>query len=138
MASIVSANEIDNRLDSLQDFLVEMDEVCYTVATWVLRTLAMARPIPTVFRENLVRIMHEKKVRGTALAQQVGVSTSTISKWRSGELDPDLNTIQQLADALCVSTSDLLMDVRAQLQVQPGETELEAAYRILGEHLKKW
>lgn len=59
------------------------------------------------------KIMEERKRNGWSqeeLAQKLGVSRQSVSKWESAQSVPDLNRILQLADLFSVSTDYLLKD----------------------------
>ena len=50
----------------------------------------------------------EQGKTGKWLAEQLGKSTCTVSKWCSNSIQPDLNTLDQLAKSLGVDVSELL------------------------------
>ena len=50
----------------------------------------------------------EQGKTGKWLAEQLGKSTCTISKWCSNSIQPDLNTLDQIAKSLGVDVSELL------------------------------
>lgn len=51
---------------------------------------------------------HEKT--GKWLAEQLGVSTTTISRWCSNASQPDLHTLNKMAKVLNVNIKDLIID----------------------------
>lgn len=56
-------------------------------------------------------IMHkrrEKKLTQEQLAEQLGVSNKTISKWENGKCMPDYSIIQKLCEALDVTLPELM------------------------------
>ena len=55
-------------------------------------------------------ILVEKHLTGKWLAEQLGKSTCTVSKWCSQKAQPDLQTIDQIAKLLNVKRSDLIAD----------------------------
>ena len=55
-------------------------------------------------------VLVEKHLTGKWLAEQLGKSTCTISKWCSQKAQPDLQTIDQIAKLLNVKRSDLIAD----------------------------
>ena len=60
---------------------------------------------------NLNRIkvtLVEKQKTGKWLAEQLGKSTCTVSKWCSNTTQPDLQTLTKIAQLLNVDTRDLL------------------------------
>ena len=60
---------------------------------------------------NLNRIkvvLVEQQKTGKWLAEQLGKSTCTVSKWCSNSVQPDLNTLDKIARLLEVDVKDLL------------------------------
>ena len=55
-------------------------------------------------------VLVEKHLTGKWLAEQLGKSTCTVSKWCSQKAQPDLQTIDQIAKILDVKRSDLIAD----------------------------
>lgn len=59
------------------------------------------------------KIMNERKRNGWSqeeLAEKLGVSRQSVSKWESAQSVPDLNRILQLADIFGVTTDYLLKE----------------------------
>ena len=62
---------------------------------------------------NLNRIkvvLVEKQKTGKWLAEQLGKSNCTVSKWCSNTIQPDLNTLDNISKVLDVNIKDLLVD----------------------------
>ncbi|MBQ7178782.1 MAG: helix-turn-helix transcriptional regulator [Victivallales bacterium] len=60
---------------------------------------------------NQIKIVLVKKKRtGKWLAEQLGKSTCTISKWCSNTTQPDIPTLARIAKLLEVNVKDLLND----------------------------
>lgn len=62
---------------------------------------------------NLNRIkvvLVEKQKTGKWLAEQLGKSNCTVSKWCSNSIQPDLNTLDNISKLLDVNIKDLLVD----------------------------
>lgn len=62
---------------------------------------------------NLNRIkvvLVEKQKTGKWLAEQLGKSNCTVSKWCSNTIQPDLNTLDNISKLLDVNIKDLLVD----------------------------
>ena len=60
---------------------------------------------------NLNRIkvtLVEKQKTGKWLAEQLGKSTCTVSKWCSNSIQPDLATLNKIAELLNVDVRDLV------------------------------
>jgi transcriptional regulator with XRE-family HTH domain len=53
-------------------------------------------------------VLVERKKTGKWLADQLGKSTCTVSKWCSNTVQPDLRTIEKIANLLDVDRRDLL------------------------------
>lgn len=58
-------------------------------------------------------VLAEKGKTGRWLAEQVGKSNCTVSKWCSNAAQPDLHTLDKIALALDVNAKDLLNDTEA-------------------------
>ena len=58
---------------------------------------------------NTIRqLREERKLTQGALAEQIGVSSKTISKWETGKGLPDISLLQPLAQALGISVIELM------------------------------
>lgn len=55
-------------------------------------------------------VLVEKKKTGKWLAEQLGVSATTTSRWCSNASQPDLQTLNKIAKVLNVNMKDLLTD----------------------------
>ena len=55
-------------------------------------------------------VLVEKHLTSKWLAEQLGKSTCTISKWCSQKSQPDLQAIDKIASLLNVKRSDLIVD----------------------------
>ena len=55
-------------------------------------------------------VLVEKEKSGKWLADQLGKSTCTVSKWCSNTTQPDLQTLDSISKLLDVSIRDLLLD----------------------------
>ena len=55
-------------------------------------------------------VLVEQRKTGKWLAEQLGKSTCTVSKWCSQKAQPDLQTIDKIANLLNVKRSDLIAD----------------------------
>jgi transcriptional regulator with XRE-family HTH domain len=53
-------------------------------------------------------VLAEQEKTSKWLAEQVGKSVCTVSKWCSNSVQPDLNTLDQIARTLKVDVKDLL------------------------------
>ena len=60
---------------------------------------------------NRLKVMLvEKDKSGKWLADQLGKSTCTVSKWCSNTTQPDLQTLSRISELLEVNIKDLLVD----------------------------
>lgn len=55
-------------------------------------------------------VLVEKHLTSKWLAERLGKSTCTVSKWCSQKVQPDLQTIDKIANLLNVKRSDLIAD----------------------------
>lgn len=55
-------------------------------------------------------VLAEQEKNSKWLAEQVGKSACTVSKWCSNSVQPDLNTLDKIAKLLEVNVKDLLND----------------------------
>ena len=55
-------------------------------------------------------VLVEQKKTGKWLTEQLGVSTTTTSRWCSNASQPDLQTLNKIAKVLNVNVKDLLAD----------------------------
>ena len=53
-------------------------------------------------------ILVEKQKTGKWLSEQLGKSTCTVSKWCSNSIQPDLATLNKIAELLNVDVRDLI------------------------------
>ena len=58
-------------------------------------------------RLKLVLVEHQKT--GKWLAEQIGRSNCTVSKWCSNTVQPDLRTLNEIANLLHIDVKDLLV-----------------------------
>ena len=59
---------------------------------------------------RLKLVLVEKNKTGKWLAEQLGKSACTVSKWCQNNIQPDLATLDRIAKLLDVSIKDLLTD----------------------------
>lgn len=57
-------------------------------------------------------VLVERGRTGKWLAEQLGKSTCTVSKWCQNSIQPDLITLDKIAKLLSVNVKDLLNDTR--------------------------
>ena len=62
----------------------------------------------TAIGSYIARKRKEQNLTQEQLAQQLGVSNKTISKWENGKCTPDYSIIQRLCDAIHVTLPELM------------------------------
>ena len=58
---------------------------------------------------RLKAVLAEQDKTGKWLAEQLGKSTCTVSKWCKNSVQPNLNTLNEIANKLHVDIKDLLV-----------------------------
>lgn len=58
--------------------------------------------------KNIVRLRHEKKVTQESLAEFVGVTKASVSKWETGSSMPDITMLPRLASFFDVTVDELI------------------------------
>ena len=58
---------------------------------------------------RLILVLVEHQKTGKWLAEQLGRSTCTVSKWCSNTVQPDLRTLNEIANLLHIDVKDLLV-----------------------------
>lgn len=61
-----------------------------------------------MFRDNLIALRKIHNVSQEELAEQVGISRQTLSKYETGESVPDIDKTKAIADVFGVSLDDLV------------------------------
>ena len=64
---------------------------------------------------RLKLVLVEKDKTGVWLAEQLGVTAVTVSKWCSNITQPTLPTLNKIAELLAVNVKDLLNDTESKL-----------------------
>ncbi len=57
-------------------------------------------------------VLAEKKRTNKWLAEQLGKDPGTVSKWRTNTMQPNLETLVEIAKVLEVDTKDLLWSIK--------------------------
>lgn len=63
-----------------------------------------------IFKRELPKYMERAGMRQIDLANALGMSKSTVHCWVTGKSFPEIDTIQQIADALGCRTDDLIVE----------------------------
>ena len=61
-----------------------------------------------MFHDNLIQLRKMNNLSQEELAEQIGVTRQTLSKYETGESLPDIEKCRQLADVFSVSIDDLI------------------------------
>lgn len=65
---------------------------------------------------NILRLRHERKLTQEALAEFMGVTKASVSKWETGQSTPDILILSQMASFFDV-TIDELWDMKPGLRI---------------------
>ncbi len=79
------------------------------------------------------KIFNQRKLKGMSqeeLAEKVGVSRQAVSKWETGEAQPEITKLKALADVFGVTTDFLLDDSKDSFTSAP-EAKPDAVDRVL-------
>lgn len=88
-----------------------MNIYSYIIITITIISLHYSLIVLIMADLNQIKIVLVKKKRtGKWLAEQLGKSTCTISKWCSNTTQPDIPTLARIAKLLEVNVKDLLND----------------------------
>lgn len=71
----------------------------------------MSNDARRIFIDNLKRIMSQKNIKQSDIANKTGFPLSTISSWYNGQSYPRVDKMQKLADVLGVSMKELTDEV---------------------------
>lgn len=82
------------------------------------------------FKDNFKRIREEKRLTQEDIANEVGISRQSVSKWENGVSEPDIATIKKLCKILDCSISELLEGKR-ETKEMPDNSDSEAINNIL-------
>lgn len=76
--------------------------------------------------ENIMRLRHERKIRQEELADFVGVTKASVSKWENGQTMPDITLLPQLA-----SFFDIRIDELIGYEPQMSKEQIQKIYQEL-------
>ena len=65
---------------------------------------------PSVYGQNLTRLIHEKKLQKIKLADDAGIARSNFYRYMSGECYPSMKNMIKIADAMRVPLADFFVD----------------------------
>ena len=76
-----------------------------------------SKQLDVMLKLNRVKVvLVEQGKTGKWLAEKLGKSTCTVSKWCSNSVQPDLQTLNDIANLLDVEVSDLLHSNKKNIQ----------------------
>lgn len=61
-----------------------------------------------IFSDNLTKLMSERDINNTALAEILGVSREAVRQWKTGQIVPTIDKASKLADYFEMSLDELL------------------------------
>ncbi len=76
--------------------------------------------------ENIARLRHERKIRQEELADFVGVTKASVSKWENGQTMPDITILPQLA-----AFFDIRIDELVGYEPQLSKEQIQKIYQEL-------
>lgn len=82
--------------------------------------------------ENIARLRHERKIRQEELADFVGVTKASVSKWENGQTMPDITILPQLA-----AFFDIRIDELVGYEPQLSKEQIQKIYQELAAKFAK-
>ena len=82
--------------------------------------------------ENIARLRHERKIRQEELADFVGVTKASVSKWENGQTMPDITILPQLA-----AFFDIHIDELVGYEPQLSKEQIQKIYQELAAKFAK-
>lgn len=90
-----------------------------------------AKTAKALFVENFNLLMRSAGLSNTALAAHLGVTTSIVTRWRSGQTLPEVSRLTAISAALGVPVARLFLDEADAAPLSPGDRQtLEEIQRI--------
>ena len=78
----------------------------------------------------IAEVRKQQNMTQRELAEKIGVSDKTISKWETGKSMPELGYLQQLCETLQINVNELLSGERLSGDDYPRKAEERCAVRI--------
>lgn len=60
------------------------------------------------FKDNLKKLREEKRLTQEFIADEIGISRQSVSKWEKGQSEPDIETLKKLCEILNCQINDLI------------------------------
>ena len=71
-----------------------------------------------IVRQNLIDLRKQSKLTQVELADKIGYSAKTVSRWETGDVIPDIDTLEVLSNIYNISIKDLF-DANLLLRIKP-------------------
>lgn len=88
--------------------------------------------------ETLTILRKSRGLSQEQLAEELGLTRQTISKWELNQSTPDIAYLVRLSDYFGVSTDYLIKGERSQTRSDDSETETRASKELFGDNVYKW
>lgn len=84
------------------------------------------------FTQNLVRLRKAHGMTQKQLADALGISDRSVSKWETGETEPDISTLCRMAELYAVPPAEFLRaeGVTAELSALPVQAAAQRAFQL--------
>ncbi len=89
------------------------------------------------FTENLVRLRKARGMTQKQLADALGISDRSVSKWETGETEPDISTLCRMAEIYAIPPAEFLREagapsegVTAELNALPVQAAAQRAFGL--------
>lgn len=96
----------------------------------------MSAPDRSLFAERLRSELRRAHMSQAALADRLGVSQQTVSKWLTGETQPRVKLLPALAEALGLEPTDLSAALVARTEPKTLDEEMELRVAALDRRIR--
>lgn len=86
--------------------------------------------IREIVRDNLVKLRKERKLTQLELSDKIGYSDKAISRWETGEVTPDVETLSRLAELYDVDISVFFKEYDPKVHKSRRFSELQLGKKI--------
>ncbi len=86
--------------------------------------------IKETVRSNLVKLRKERKLTQMELAERIGYSDKAISRWETGEVNPDIETLDKLATLYEIDISVFFTEYNARDYKAMARRDIQLGKRI--------
>lgn len=81
--------------------------------------------------KNIKRLRAEQKITQDALAEKINISRQAISNWENDKTQPDIQSLEKLAEAFDVEIEELIYGKKRQVGIEPDGDRAKAKIRII-------